>query len=145
MAEKKINGRTFKTTPMLATRALVLQAKILKLVGPAVNSFAGVMKGFSKEATEAQKAQSTEAGIKALAAIFAECDPEATVNLLAEILSNGTILRPSGVYDTIDLDGDFTDHQGDIFPVLFFVLGEQFGSFFTGLRAIGIQKIQPKA
>lgn len=145
MAEKKINGRTFKTSPMLATRALVLQARILKLIGPAVDNFGLIMAGFGDKKSEAKKAESTAAGVQAIAAIFAKGDPEEMVKLIAEILSNGMILRPSGTYDPIDLDGDFTDNQGDIFPVLFFVLGEQFGSFFTGLRALGIQKIQPKA
>lgn len=137
MAEKKFSGRTFKTEPMLASRALVLQARIIKLIGPGVVNFKEIMASFGSEANEEKKAEGTAFAIKALTDIFSAAEPEAMVGLLKDILQEGMILRPSGSYDPVDLDGDFINHQGDIFPVVAFILLEQFSSFFTGLRGIG--------
>lgn len=145
MAEKKINGRTFKTQPMLASRALVLQARIIKLVGPGLGDIKGIMAAFGEDKTEEQKQQGAALAIKAISDIFSAGDPEQMVSLVSEILREGMILRPSGSYDPIDLDGDFITNQGDVFSVLFFILMEQFAGFFTGLQGIGSLKIRAKA
>lgn len=135
MAEKKINGRTFKTEPLLATQALVLQARLFKAIGPAVSSFAALMKERSEAGAVSDSA--IKAGATALASIFTQSEPEQIAGLIKDIVEVAQIKRPSGVYENCDLDGDFTGYQKDLLPVAFFVLKEQFGDFFTGLPGIG--------
>lgn len=137
MAEKKINGRTFRTEPMLATPALVLQARIFKTLGPAVARIGEIMGGFGTDKTEEQKARSNAAAIGALTDIFVQAKPEEMAGLFKDIIEVAQIKRDSGVYENCDFDGDFTGKQKDIIPVVTFVLREQFGDFFSGLPGLG--------
>lgn len=145
MAEKKINGRTFKVQPMLATKALVMQARIIKLIGPGVGNFKAIMGSLGSGSSEEQKGEGAALAIRAIADIFAAGDPEQMVALMKDIMHEGMILRPSGEYYHIDLDADFVGYEGDIYTVLFFILSEQFASFFTGLRGIGNLRLNLKA
>ena len=140
MAEKKIGNRYFKTEPLLAMDALVLQGRLLKAVGPGVARLGDVLKGHGEDKTEEQKAASNGAAIEALAAIFSQGDPAQLATLIKDVVEVAQIKRPSGVYETCDLDGDFTGQQKDLFPVVAFVLREQFGDFFGGLPGIGSLK-----
>lgn len=137
MAEKKINGRTFKTEPMLAMDSLVLQARLLKAVGPAVAKLGDVLKGRGENATPEQKAASDAAAIGAFSALFANSEPRQLAELIKDIIEVAMIKGDSGEYRQADFDGDFTGQQKDIIPVVMWVLGEQFGDFFAGLPGIG--------
>lgn len=137
MAEKKINGRTFKTEPMLATQALVLQARLFKALGPAVARIGDVMAGYGTDKTDEQKAKSNMAAVGALTEIFTQSNPEDMANLVKDVVEVAQIKRDSGVYENCDLDGDFTGKQKDLIPVVAFVLREQFGDFFGGLPGLG--------
>lgn len=137
MAEKKINGRTFKTEPMLATNAMVLQARLLKAVGPGLSRLGEIFQGVGPNKSEEQKERSNAAALVAFAEIFAKSDPEEFARLVKDIIEIAMIRRPSGVYEHCDFDGDFTGHQKDILAVALFVLREQFGDFFSGLPALG--------
>lgn len=137
MAEKKINGRTFKTEPMLAMAALVLQARLFKAVGPAIARLGDVLKGRGEGATEEQKDASNAAAISAFAALFSNSDPEQLAKLVRDIIEVAMVKGDSGEYRQCDFDGDFTGQQKDIVPVVMWVLGEQFGDFFAGLPGIG--------
>ena len=137
MAEKKINGRTFKVAPMLAMDALVLQARLFKLLGPALSQFGAVMQGRGKDATEDAKAAALTAGATALVSIFQNAEPRDVAQLIKDVVELAQIRRESGVYDQCDLDGDFTGDQKTMMQVTFFVLKEQFGDFFSGLPGLG--------
>lgn len=137
MAEKKINGRTFKTEPMLATQALVLQARLFKALGPAVSRIGDVMQGYGSDKTEEQKQRSNMAAVAALTEIFTQSNPEDIAQLVKDVVEVAQIKRDSGNYDHCDLDGDFTGRQKDLIPVVAFVLREQFGDFFGGLPGLG--------
>jgi hypothetical protein len=137
MAEKKINGRTFKAEPMLATDALVLQARLFKALGPAVQHFGAIMRGHGEDKTEEQKAQSNAAAIGALASVFAQSQPQEIAGIIKDLVETCQIKRDSGNYDPCDFDGDFTGNQKDIMPVVLFALQEQFGDFFAGVPGIG--------
>lgn len=137
MAEKKINGRTFRTEPLLATEALILQARLIKLVGPALGQLGAIFAGRGEQASEEAKAQSNFAALGALASIFAQAQPQEVASLVKDLIEATQIKRASGAYDQADFDGDFTGHQSDIIPVVLFVLREQFGDFFTGLPGFG--------
>lgn len=145
MAEKKINGRTFKVDKMLATEALVLQARVVKIAGPALEKLGVIMQGQGSDKTPEQKAASDAAALTAIVQVFAQADPVQLVDLLRDIVAVAHIRRPSGNYDPCDIDGDFTENQGDIFPVVLFVLQEQFSSFFSGLLGSGNPGSKAKA
>ena len=72
MAEKRINGRTFEVKPMLATKALILQARIARLAGPAVSRLGEILQGYTEGASEEAIARSAVAGVEAFSTIFAD-------------------------------------------------------------------------
>lgn len=137
MAEKKINDRTFRVEPMLAMDALVLQARLFKALGPAMASFSEVMKGHGEGKTEEEKNKSNAAALVALANIFAHGEPQQIAELIRDIVQIAELRRPSGDYSSVDLDGDLTGKQKDLFPIILFVLREQFADFFSGLPGLG--------
>jgi len=137
MAEKKIGDRTFKVEPMLAMDALVLQARLFKALGPAMGSFSEVMKGHGEGKTEAEKNASNAAALVALANIFAHGEPTQIAELIRDVVQIAQIKRPSGEYSPVDLDGDLTGRQKELFPIILFVLREQFADFFSGLPGLG--------
>lgn len=137
MAEKKINGRIFRVGQTLATETLILKARLLKVLGPAGERLGDVFAGLGTNASEDAKAKANAAAIGALASIFAESDPRAVAMLVKDVVEIAQIRRPSGDYGPVDLDGDFTEHKGDILPVAVWVLREEFGPFFSGLQENG--------
>lgn len=146
MAEKKFGDRTFRSTHMLATEALVLQARLLKAVGPGLPRLGEVFGGFGKNATEEAKSKASAAAIDAFGAVFASGDPEAFAVLVRDIVSKADIKRPSGSYEPADLDGDFSGpDMKDLLPVAVWVLREQFGDFFSGLQVNGARGIPARA
>jgi hypothetical protein len=137
MAEKQINGRTFKVEPLLATRAIRLQARLFRLAGPAISRLGDIMQGYGTDKTEEQKMQSNVAAMAAFSAIFADTDPDELAMLIQELVETAQLKRPSGTYDMVDMDGDLTGHSQDLIPLVVFVLREQFGDFFSGLLELG--------
>jgi hypothetical protein len=96
-----------------------------------------ILRGAGAKATEEEKLRSNEAAIVAFGEILTHVEPEEIADLVKELAEVAMILRPSGQYEKVDFDGDFTHHKGDIIPVVVWVLREQFGDFFTGVPAIG--------
>ena len=140
MPEKKLNGRTFATTPMLATQAIVLQARLARIVGPALPRLGAMFKTFGKDRTPEEEQESNLAAIAAFADIFAHADPDELAELIKEIIEKAEIRRESGELHSIEFDQDFSgEHLGDIVPMFVWMLQEQFGSFFSGLLALGCQ------
>lgn len=138
MAEKKIKGNTYRVNNVLATDAIKLQVRVMKLIGGAVDRLPAILRGIGAKASPEAKATSDAAAVAALADIVAHLDPDDTVNLLRDILSFAQIHRPSGSWETVDLDGDFADgHQSALFPVVGFVLKEVVGDFFSEILANG--------
>ncbi len=128
MAERKLNGRTFKVEPLLAVQALSLWTRIVKVLGPAW--------GAIREKMEASKKQTdTDMSVMVIQAVVdvATSNPSGEVTtLIKDIVETAMIKRPSGSYEVCDLDGDFTGHLPDIPAVAMFVLQENFADFFTG-------------
>jgi hypothetical protein len=137
MAEKKINGRDFSCEPMRATEAMLLQARLLKLVGPALDRLGDVMKGHGEDKSEADKAASNNAAISALVGIFNNSNPVDVANLIRDVVQLAKIRSPSGSIDHVDMDSDMTGNLKDIIPLVVFVLREQFGYFFGGMPGLG--------
>ena len=137
MAEMKIGDREFKVGVVLATDALILQAKLMKVVGSGIERLPTILKGVAEGATADDKAAMQTAAVAAFTDIFVEGDPKELTNLIGEVVSMATVKRPSGAYEQVDLDGDFTERKGDLFEVVVFVLREVLGDFFSGLRDNG--------
>lgn len=140
MAEVKIprsGGRTFKVEPMLATEAIRLQARLLKVIGGAIDRLPVVFAGYGDHASAEAKEKSNVAAIAAFGDIFCKGDPEEMTSLVKDIVEIAMVKRPSGAYEQVDLDGDFTGHLNEAFDLAVFVLREQFGPFFSGLLARG--------
>lgn len=136
MAEKKINGKTFKVEPLLATDAIRLQMRLVKAIGPALARLPVIFAGAGDKSPEA-KERANKAAVDAMAEIVAEMDPDVATALIKDIVEVAMIRRPSNAYDQVDLDGDFTGNLGEIIPVVTFVLQEQFGQVFSAALANG--------
>ena len=133
MAEKKIGNKVFKTEPLLATEAIKLQARLLKVLGPALDKLPAILGGRAK----GDEATSNAAAIAAFTDIFARADPDEIMALVRDVCEVAMVKRPSGAYDPVSFDGDFTGNLGEIVPVAIFVLQEQFGDFFGAALASG--------
>lgn len=142
MAEKKINGRTFKTGPLLATEAIKLQARLLKVLAPALDKLPAIFKGAGKSDADPEAAASNAAAIAAFGEIFNRSNPDEIATLVKDVTELALIKRPSGAYESVDFDGEFSDRLGDIIPVVVWVLREQFGDFFSGALGSGVLKRQ---
>ena len=137
MAEKKFGKRTFQQGHMLATEAMVMQARLLKIAGPAIGRLGEIFAGFGPDKTEEEKNRSNVAAIMAFSNIFANSDPEELAGLIKDLIEVTQIKRENGDYTKTDFDGDFTGQTADIVPVVVWVIREQFGDFFSGVLAIG--------
>lgn len=145
MAERKINGKLYKTEPMLAEDALVMQMRLMSVIGGAIDRLPVILMGAGTTATPEAREMASAAATAAFAEIFTKKDPMIMMALIRDIVSLAQIRRPSGAYDQVDLNGEFTGNLAEIIPVATFVLQEQFGSFFTGLQALGSQRPKPRA
>lgn len=139
MAEKKIGTRYFKAGDALATDAIRLQVRLIKLLGPAAKDLTAIFASLSDAATQEQITAADAAGVKALVEIFADVHPDAVVELIEDILKLGMISYDGkGQFDPIEFDQEFSGANGrELFPVLFFILMETLGDFFSGVLAIG--------
>lgn len=145
MAEKKINGVEYRVDPLLATKALVLQARLMRAAGPLASKLPSILASRRDGASVEDKAKADADAITAITDIFTAISPEEFALLVRDIIEIAKIRRPSGAYDPVDMDGDFVGRLGDIIPVAVFVLSEQFGDFFSGALANGARALRAKA
>ena len=135
MAEKVINGETFKVDVVLATKALELQGRLFKVAGPIGKKLPDLIAGAARGGEDAERANG--ALFEAVGEIFASIDINDYVNLVRDIVQVAKIRRQSGHFDQVDFDGDFSNKLGTILPVVIFVLKEVLGDFFSGLTGNG--------
>lgn len=148
MAEKKIKGQTYKVEGVLATEAIKLQMRLLKVIGSGIDRLPVILGGVGKSASEEKKAESNAAAVAAFTDIFVNGDPDEMTNLIKDIVELAMVKRPSNTYDQVDLDGDFTTDKSALIPVAIFVLKEVLGDFFSGVLESGelkriMQDFQP--
>lgn len=137
MAEKKINGRTFRVGHVLATDAIRLQVRVVKLLGGAVDHLPVILAGVGS-ADASAKAASDAAAVAAMTDIVAKADPDEIVSLLGSVVRMSQVGTPSGSWSEADLDSDFTgERMKDLIPVVSFVLREVLGDFFGAALASG--------
>lgn len=135
MAEKKINGRLFKVDQILAMDALELQGRLLKVLGPAMGRLPELMALAGGK--NANNEQASVTAVQIMMDVFSNVSSKEYSTLIKDIVELAKVQRPSGHFDQVDLDGDFTGELGTLYPVVFFVLQEQFSDFFSGLLGNG--------
>lgn len=140
MAEKKFGGREFRVRPPLATDAIRLQARLFQLIGGGVDRLPEILAGVGKDKSPELKEKSQSAALAAMTDIFAKCDPDKITRLIKDVAEMAQIRQASGDYMGVDLDADFIDNVGDIYPFVFWVLQETLKDFFSGLQANGALK-----
>lgn len=145
MAEKKIGSSVYKVEPMLASRAVVLQARLARVIGPAISKLPAILASRKEGATDEQKAQADADAVLAITEIFERCEPEDFGKLVQDVVELASVQRASGSYEPVDFDLDFTNNLGDVIPVVVFVLTVQFGDFFSGALASGRQPARARA
>lgn len=139
MAEKTLgDGSLLRVESVLATQAIVLQARLMKIVGAAVDRLPVIMSGRG-DVDPAKKTASDAAALAALADIVNKADPVEVAAIIAEVIGYCSI-KPKGQtgWQKADLDGHFSDRKADIFPTVIFALREIFGDFFSAFPATGI-------
>lgn len=132
MAEKKIGDREFRVDQPLATEALLLQTRVLKVLGSAGDKIPDIIESANSGSED------SSAIVTTFAEFFKNCDPSETVNLIKDIVEMAEIRRPSGVYESVSMDADFSGSQKEMFQVAFFILKEVFGDFLGVLGGNGI-------
>ena len=80
-----------------------------------------------------------------LTGVFAELEPDEYARLVGDIIALARLKRPSGAYEVMDLDGDFSEDFGAIIPVVAFVLKEVFGDFFSAAPGSGNRGVAGRA
>lgn len=140
MAEKKLNGVLYRVEPMLATDAIRMQVRIVKMLGSAVDRLPDI---FNNRKDNEEK--SNAAMIAAFTDIFSKADPDEMTQLFKEIAELAQKRSPSGSHDPVDIDADFSGDLLTMMDLIIWVLREQFGSFFIGLLARGGPKNKAKA
>lgn len=145
MAEKKINGVTYQVGVVLATRAIELQLRLLKVIGGGVDRLPAILAGQRADASDTVKDTANAAAVAAFTDVFSKCDPVEVTGLISDLVSLAQIKRPSGVWEQVDLDGDFTTAKGSLIPLVVFVCKEVFGDFFVGLQGAGSRTLQISA
>lgn len=137
MAEKKINESTYQVGVILATDALLLKTRLLKIVGNGAKELPAILRGRGDKASKEAQEKSDAAATKALTDIFEAIEPEQYVKLISDIVGFAQVQRPSSQWERCDLDGQFTQNKADLYPVVLFVLKEAFSDFFSGLEGVG--------
>lgn len=143
MAEKKIGNRTFKCDPLLATKALVLQGRLARALGPVAGKLPGILAARNGN-DDAAKAEADTQTIAALVGLFETLSPEEYAALVKDVVELAKVERASGEYSEVDIDADFYGDMKSIFPVMFFVLQTQFQDFFGDALVNGRQRIKGK-
>lgn len=140
MAEIEISGQTYRVGVVLATESIVLQARLLQIVGGGLDRLPVILGSRVEGATPEMKAVGDAAAVAALGDIFSKCEPKTVAKLIQDIVGYATIHRPSGAWEKAELDADFTERKSDIFPLCLWVLREILGDFYSGLLASGALK-----
>lgn len=146
MADKKIGDRYFRAGEALATDAIKLQIRLMKLIGPALEVIPALFAARGPGASEDDRKAADVSAIKALASIFASADPDGVAALIEDILAMGKISYDGkGAWDDIILDQEFSGHNmKDLIPAVLFILQETLGDFFSGALASGSQAVRAR-
>ncbi|WP_136625138.1 phage tail assembly chaperone [Aureimonas flava] len=138
MAEKKFGNRLFKVDQPLATQAIVMQGRLLRLIGPASDKLPALFDPANRKGPADQTAALRIMGV--LVEVFGHTEPEATAALLGDIVKMAQVKGANGRYEQADIDTEFSSDPGELYAVVAWILRETLGPFFSGLVANGSLK-----
>jgi len=116
--EKIIGDCTFMVTQMTALRAVKMQARLLKLLGP---SFATIISASDKASPDSCLPQ-------AVSLLADKLDEKSFENLVVDLMQG---VRKNGVEMTrLDIDMHFAGNLNQLFLLLQFILEVNFSDFF---------------
>lgn len=118
--DKVINGHNYTVTQMTARRALAMQAKLMKLLGPS----AGVMLSQSGKSIEEAEQCLPEAILMLVNQLDEKTFDSLVIELMQGVRKDNFELTPQV------LDMEFAGNLNTLFLVLQFVLEVNFGDFF---------------
>lgn len=136
MAEKRIGGRVFKVEPLPASEAIELYAETIRIAGHGAGRLPGILMGAASGDEGSMLADVSL--LMAVSDVLNGSSSREVRDLVKRLVEIAMIQRPSGSYDPVDLDGDFTGRLGEIVPIIRFVLAEQFSDFFPASEGSGI-------
>lgn len=137
MAEKKINGRTFKVDHLPAKQAISLYAEIVQTVGSAINRLPQILVAISAD-EDSRELMADISAVGAIVDIIKSSSPAGVTDLVVRICEVAQIKRDNGDYFPVDFDADFMGKLSDIQAVSEFVIKEQFSDFFIASGASGL-------
>lgn len=136
MAEIKIGGREYRTAPLPAKEAVALYIDLNRIAGKAKDHLPGLfLQSMSENDPDALMSKALTEQLLifiSLTEVLEKTSTPEIIGLLDRIVRVAEIKRPSGAYDPCDFDGDFSgQHLKDLFPIVRWVVSEQFRDFFT--------------
>jgi len=141
MSEKKIGDMTFRVEPLLATKSLVLKARLMQLLGGGISRLPAIVRGYGDKATPEEKDASDQAAVAAFTDIFVTSDPDKMAMLVKDVVEVAQVAQDSGHYTQVDIDQVFTGKEKEMLECAVFVLNELFGDFLGDALANGSLKI----
>ena len=141
MSEKTIGEMTFRVEPLLATKSLILKARLMQLLGGGISRLPAIVRGYGDKATPEEKAQSDQAAVAAFTDIFVTGDPEKMAMLVKDVVEVAEVAQTSGHYTRVDIDQVFTGKEKEMLECVVFVLSELFGDFLGDALANGSLKV----
>lgn len=145
MAEKKFGKMEVRVDRPLASEALKLQARLFRAAGGLAEKLPSILASRKDGVSDEVKSKADAEALSAIAGIFDRVSPDEYAALVGDVIGLGTIKRPSGSYDQLDLDGDFHEEFALILPVTLYILQQVFGDFFSAALASGKRAATGKA
>lgn len=139
MAEKKIEGETYRVDPMPAKEALELLGDLMRVLTQGTSQLPVMLLGLQRsEAGDEQGGQVTDiATLAALGDVLDKNRSSDLADLVERVVTKAQVRRPSG-YSTIVLDDDFSGRLEAIVPVARFVLETNYAPFFAASAGSGL-------
>lgn len=135
MAEKKINGTTYRTAPLPAPVALPLYLDVVAIAGPLAGRLPAMIDALADGEDGAAVADALV--LDAASSVISTAGSARITDIVRRTLDAVEIERPSG-FDKVDFEGDFTGTDaGNLFPVVKWALREQFYGFFPASAGSG--------
>lgn len=135
MAEKKINGQTYRSSPVDASTAIKLYVDLTRIATKATGRLAALITTMTSDEDD----NAIMADLTALAAIgdiLKSTETDELLDLMIRLADCVEVKRPSG-YAKIIFDDEFSGNLRAIVPVLRFAVEAQFADFFTGSAGSG--------
>ena len=141
--KRKIGDVQYESTTLVATKAIGLGTRVLKIILPAIGELGGGIAEIRKAIATGAEPEILGGGLgKAAVALVAQLDKEDAVELILELLASTTRVDPKtnqrqdvgqdrSLFDTV-----YAGNLGELLRALQFAMEVSLGSFF-GESAIG--------